>query len=1181
MKKKVIGRIIAMILTLATLASSFAFWAVADDATEPIVYVSEDFSAAEADGDTLDLESVKLTDTHTYTSIGEDGTRGKYALIPYRGEKDDGNWDNCMRLEHRALSAEDDGGVILEFELYLNFIVPEDVEPEDAVSPTVEFQLGSITHDPNAAGKTTSSYITLLKIDVRTGALMNNAGTIQEGVAGIKPGQWNKIQIELDLVGGTYTTLVGGQKYATYGKFAGNELLHNVNIRRNSILLAKCNKNEGAYVYDDLLSDEEITNVRIDNIKLSKKTDYVKPVEEEKPAYAIFSDTFESKAEGEKPKQFMTPYRSAPNTARVVKDPTGEANNALQVDFKGSGAAPYYFWQSSNDKATAINADECTVADGKITVESYGVTEAPIWGDDDAEKADKPSTGAVTSSKLDSSKTWYVVTGEWCDAMYGSFNVGAPFSPSHPALAASQYETVILNVDYFFSEDAVGPIEIQLNVTMQWNYLDENGDLVMDESDPENPKPKVGTQANVWLDTVVITAKEGKEDLVVDKGSNNKLVSGKAPVLKKGEWFTMSAVIDLTTGYEDIYFNGSYSYTLRLPQQDELKTPLPEGATNYTVKEIQASSLSVGKIQRGRYSTASYLNGFFCVDNINFSTKEALLSSTYDKAQVWNFEDLLSQDGTSYAYEDGIFAENAPNTLTAVREDNDHSIALRYGIGETVTNPNKLVLWSKSQHFAKKAAVTVQEVEYDAEGRPIKVKVANAWKEGERSKFDIGDTDGFKGYELGTYGEYVNYWCRTNQSPTPLTLKDTDITPATSLNRNWTFYNSGISFATRDRLAIHMDLLISEDAAGVVQGRVASGIGFEGDATQKAELQNITLYTIDTKTGDIYIGADMEADPVGKLEKGDWTSFVCVLNMKTGAVEVYSDYIYAGEGKIPYRELSFYERQLVPLTTASGQSETGGNILLDDLRFLTVSKELITVDSTLENIRDITFEGISLGEEGCRIKDGTRLFVVDDTPFEELYYETEAYKDVIKGAYNDNPRYTVRLGDHHGLRFTSVVDMEILEQMMEEHQGKVTYGTLITTAGALEQIDSFTRTNLERSNLKYIDVRTDGFYENFYYDEDEDKRYDETQKQVFAGSVVDLAPDEAAGKLSDDVLTNFAAIGYVEIQLEDGYVVIYSEDIAILNLAFEAQKYLDKVDDVGYANTVRLKNYARKLINAQ
>ncbi|MBE6589086.1 MAG: hypothetical protein E7643_02800 [Ruminococcaceae bacterium] len=1198
MKKRVIGRIIALILTLATLASTLSLPAIAaDNVGSAEVYASEDFSGALADGTTLDLDSVNLRGAHTYVSVGEK-SGNKYALIPYRGAEGEGNWDDSMRLEHRALTAEEDQGVFLEFDVYLHY-VPVDPEAENPAVPTVEFQLEGITHDPNSAGQTKSTYISLLKLNVQTGAVVGgNYGVIKDGVAGPKANSWNTIRFELDLISGTYATYVNGNQYAVYGKISSGEAVKNVNIAKNSVLLAKCNKVNGTYADlnddDEVIKDTDMSYVLIDDVKLYRNANYKMPVVEPTVPYAIFSDTFESKQEGEQPKYFG--YKAAPTTATVVKDPTNPDNNAVQVDFKSKSTYKYYFWNTGNSGMVPIKEGEYTIESGVLTT---GTVSGPIWGDDEAEKATKPNTAPVSGGTLDSSKTWHIVTGEWADAMHGAGNVGTGLNPAHPDLLSAVHDTVVLNVSYYFSPDAAGKIEIQMQAGIEWAQKDADGNPIYEQGDPVldefgeqvydeegypvyEQKLKMAT-ATIWVDTVTVQAKAGEDKLTVANGGNYTYVCGIAPELYKGEWFQMSVVYNMKTGYEDIYFNGSYAYTLK-PKAEY--NGIPE--TEFSVYKINANSLNTGKIQRGIYAPS--MSGYFLVDNINFSTKEVLQGATYEKKEIWNFDDPAifddpdTEDEVETSYRDGVIASNSPasvrltgaNKVQIGVDEDENPIyapdnALRFTVGESMTEVerNMDVLWSTSKYFEGKRAIQVSEVEYDPDtGLPLKVKVGSNWITGDRGKFDVGDAN-FKGYELGKYADFVNYWGVTGYGTTA-----GNATPAANLDKAWTFFNTGISYATKEKLAIDMELYLPAEGAGLIQGRIAKGVGKVADATTLSTFADMVIYTLDVGTGSVYVGGDTET-AAGKLVAGEWNVLSCVINMRTGEMEIYSNSIYSGKGNLPYSELAFYENTLVPLIGLSGQEKMAGDILLDDLRFITVAKELVTVDSTLENIKDIKFKGISITDPASLIKEGTRVFVTDDTPYVEEMYDTATYKNVVKSAYNDNVRYTVRLGEHSGLRFCTAVDTKLLEKMKTQYSDKVVFGTLIVPANALDNVDSFTRTELDRSGISYIDVRTSAYYEDFYYDSDAEKLLKDTK--VFAGSIVDLAPDEVNNKFADNVASGFAAVGYVEVTLDDGLVVIYS-DTATATLALEAQKYLDKVDDISNADLITLRNYARKLL---
>ena len=1169
MKKRVTGRIIALILTLAMLSSMFTLPAIAADvAAGAEIYVKEDFTDAETYEDSLDLDTVNFEGAHTYVSLDERDGKNPFALIPYRGEREEGNWDNSLRLSHRAISAEEDQGVILEFDLFLKFI-PVDEEEENPPVPTVEFQLEGITHDPNSAGKTKSSYISLMKINLSTGAVENsNFGTKIDGVAGVTPNTWNTIRFEFDLVSGTFNTYVNGKQYAVYGKLTTGEAVKNVNIPRNSILLAKCNKVDGTYVDDDSYYDTDMSYVGLDNVIFYHNEHYKVPEEEPVVPFAIFSDTFESKSEGEQPKYFG--YKASPNTARVVVDPVNATNNAIQVDFTTKAAYPYYIWNSNNSTVEEIKNYEIT--NGVLTgTVSTGTVKGEIHGDSEAEKTSGPTSvaeGSLPAAK--DGEKWYIVTGAWMDGKRGGGNVGIGLNPTHPALLSEAHETVVLNVSYYFSIDAAGVIEIQMQGGIRTPDLDADGNTRLDS----NGNIVMKTNDGIWIDTVTVEAKKNQDRLIINNGGNYEKVCGTAPAINKGEWFTMSVVFNMKTGYEDIYFNGSYSFTLKP------KSSYAIGSTEYSEGQFEfykltANSLNTGKIRRGVY--APNLSGYFLVDNINFSTAEVLQGETYNKREIWNFDDIESNEQIEF------FSSNIPATVTltdAGKVGDAHTSALRLDMGESVFNPDRPVLWSKSVHFDGKAAVAVDKdsIVTNEAGAPISLSLlgSSAVITGTNGKFDIGDPT-FSGYELGIYADYVNYWGKT----TVLRTYGPATSSVTNLNRDWNFYNTGISYATKERLAIDLELYISADAKGMIQGRFKKGVALAADSTNgKAEFADLVLYTIDTTTGNIYIGDDTTATPAGKLNRGEWNAMTCLLNMKTGAVTIYANHVLddeRGNGQLPYSEIAFYEHTLIPALITTKQPELKGYVMLDDLRFLTVSKELVTVDPQLENVKDIKFMGVSLEDPKCLIKVGSHLFVTDDTPYVEEKYDTESYKGIVKSAYTDNARHTVRLGEYPGLRFCTAIDTNLLKEMQEAYGQGIAFGTLVVSANALDNVENITRTDLERSGIEFFDIRTSSTYMDTYYDPDLEEVVDGVK--VFAGSVVGLEADEKHGKMADNVTTTYAAVGYVEVYLKDGSgsVVIYS-DVVQTSLAYEAQKYLDRVDDIGEEDRVVLTSFARKLL---
>jgi hypothetical protein len=246
-------------------------------------------------------------------------------------------------------------------------------------------------------------------------------------------------------------------------------------------------------------------------------------------------------------------------------------------------------------------------------------------------------------------------------------------------------------------------------------------------------------------------------------------------------------------------------------------------------------------------------------------------------------------------------------------------------------------------------------------------------------------------------------------------------------------------------------------------------------------------------------------------------------------------------------QLAFYENTWILAKVARKQDPKdhplAGYILIDDARFFTVTNQLITVDSKLENVTEVRFDGVV-------VPDGTKLFITEDVPYETDTFDTSDYVDMIEEAYTSDYLVAVRSNAPIGLRFTTYVDQDLLAELLEEYEGTVTYGTVIVPSSAVATVDEITRPELNLRGIEYLEIRTQSFYYNDYLEED----YGLDFEGVFAGSIIGLKE----GNLSRD----FSAVGYVEIALASGgSIVLYTEEMQA-NLKSLAQAYLDEIDDI-------------------
>lgn len=1185
MKTKRTNRLIALVLALVMLASVFTLPAFAEETKEAQVFAEVDFEDAavnkvtldppegspegtvgpEVDGTSITAEGIKTA--HPYVSIGQDATHGKYAVIPFRGEALDGtangsgNYDKSFYVQHPEVSYETTQGVIVEFEIFTHF-----VQIEGAKDPTVEFQFGNVNHRETGEGKVSTSWITLGQLNLKTGVLdMMGKGMVENSKLTVTPDAWNTIRYEFDLANSLFEVYINGEKYATYCTLGS---FRNVVVPAGRLIIAKCNKNVGAYTDKDsegnAIADTDMTYVAVDNIKFYENVDFVPPPVEELPENAIFYDTYQSKNVGTLPKAFGY---TAPVSAIVAADPTKDGNKVIKVDIAAKGSADYYLWCSTNGgKNIPVEPNEgydpedpnCevpkyTIVDGVLTGKtSKGTFTAKIWGDDPNE-VKKPTdtdesgnrlgagyeiealTGTAPDGKSQSGVTWYFLTGAMNDAIHGAGNVASGLQPKHDAVYSSVLSPIegkknlVFNASYYFSADAKGKMEVQLQGTFAL------------KADP------TVTKAKQWIDMFVIEAvqpAEGEGYLAIKAPSNYARVCGEDIKLPLAQWIDVTVILDMETGYEDIYFNGNYCCTQR--PASAVSNIGAGSADEIQLIAVDANTLSVAKIQRS--VVPSSLAGYYLVDNIGFFRGDVMRGSEYSRSYIENFDNL--EEGVDFATT--TFGTEIPSSVV-LAGDATHAKALKMTVGEITDEAvaSLPALWSTrydSIYMVKS---------YNEEDKSVVIEIPAEEEGGEPTEQTIvpnrkgAYSVGGKAHNLGTYGEYVNYYGKLS-----------DGSAATNLNKNWIFNNPGVSYSLKSRLATDFELYIPEGAAGVVTSQITKGAGASADGNRKNFTDAKVLYSIDLATGNINLGDVVDDEnKLGTLNVGAWNNVSLYINLASGEIELYVNNRYVGASSFGLTQLAFYANTWILAKVESGQDALAGYVMIDDVRFFTITDELITVDGSMENVVSVRFGGET-------VPSGTKLFITDDVrctcdpsceedPCDKYYeemFDTSAYEGIVYPAYSDDYFVTVRSNRPIGLRFTTQVDLDLLEELQAEYGGTITYGTIIVPTrdvkDLVEEKGAFTRTDLQRQEIQYLDVRTNGFFSNEYLESTDEFDFE----GVFAGSIVGLS--------EHNIKLDFSSVGYVELVLENGGVIAMYTEAVQANLAEHAAMYLDNIDDI-------------------
>ncbi len=673
---------------------------VADIDEDASIFLVEDFNNLELTTDENGQTTLKkdsdlypnIGGVHTYSKLmqrGEDET-DKYLLIPYKGyakggNDGGGNFDKVLTLNNASISAQQSNGVILELEMFLHFdetLNSENCGYEYSVNqgdPTVELQIRTIS-STNVRGQSlgSASWITLGQIKIRTGEILNVNKPV-EGAQGLTPEAWNTMRYEFDMVHGTFKLYVNGELYTEEGYISGNgasQGYKNVSIDTGKLLIAKCNKQAGSYNNNDEVAYEDMTYVGIDNVAMYENYGYVsEPLVSEPAAPGTISGTgFELVSVGQTPKD--AGFASAPPSATIVVDPKDSTNQVAKLPFEASCKGSYYLWCEQNNSVFEISNivwENGDATSGVITsAEANGVTfSGKVWGITEEQQSSYVGSAENASDyvakladgseyKNASGKRYFIFTSEYAECRYGVVksgvsSVGSTFSPSNIALGTNNYSKFVMQVKYYFSADAAGNIESQMNGS-----------------------------SGAWIDTVQIQAvKDG--DVYLKLGGNCSIVNGQnlsannsnadTYILQRETWYTMHLVYDVATNTMDIFMNGEF-----------IAQVCP---SNNGFSGIRANSWSIAKIVRN--TLPGSLRGYMLVDDVFLLDASAFDTSAMAVNYMQNFNavsDLSNLDATGVP-ENATLVDRAENNkaLQMNIADLTNNLAFaNHGSSESVAN---------------------------------------------------------------------------------------------------------------------------------------------------------------------------------------------------------------------------------------------------------------------------------------------------------------------------------------------------------------------------------------------------------------------------------------------------------------------------------------------------------------
>lgn len=332
--------------------------------------------------------------------------------------------------------------------------------------------------------------------------------------------------------------------------------------------------------------------------------------------------------------------------------------------------------------------------------------------------------------------------------------------------------------------------------------------------------------------------------------------------------------------------------------------------------------------------------------------------------------------------------------------------------------------------------------------------------------------------------------------------------------------NPSLGWSTNGTVILEAKYYLSSDAVGKVQ------MQFHQYSTENGSATWLNLFYIDTATGDLRNHDDKVATD-RTLEKGKWNTVSMVLNLETGAADVYLNRSYAYSDDLGYKKLTLPANSFIVGKINKNQT-VAGFYAIDDVRVYTPGDgELVTVPLVNAAGQKLNYVLTSDGEKlyGNRILKGNGYTAV--------YFENnEALNSVVETIAKASARVDV----HSGLRFVSYIDLAKLEQIrLMKQNGEIKdfrIGTLITLdafraaagSGTKEALDALASTG---SGKTYVDVpATDGQWFDPSHAEGLVSR---SGSAIFAGTISNIQ--------RKNLNKPMYGVGYVELELYSGATV--------------------------------------------
>ena len=556
----------------------------------------------------------------------------------------------------------------------------------------------------------------------------------------------------------------------------------------------------------------------------------------------------------------------------------------------------------------------------------------------------------------------------------------------------------------------------------------------------------------------------------VQMNTNQQMLAGANKTVTLGEWHTVTVLIHKENGAASVFVDGDYAFTA--------SNKTNSNAFYSTIDEPVSVVANTFMFQYNRWTTPSQLQGYLQINNLAMYGKTSGLDLKY-----------YSEDFDSYTVGAKLnLGENVMASATYEKDPTDEN--------NTVVKVPLTAKEDKTEILMRLSGTTPVEKGWYAVTRNAEtgaVEVAG-WTVTEEEGGTYTITDGtttYTGLKLTTKDEYHGYWGGDGV-----------------VDQNWALPNPKIAYKGQRIVTLSVDYYLSSDANAPFIGQIKN---YTADGASKSWMDLYTVYS-----GSATFKPYGSSKTYAGLEKEAWNNVTIIIDLSSGTMSYFLNGVYLETLAKRGANLDLTASRLMvakPLRKQSNFRDFKGYVMIDNVQLLPTQSEVVTVEP--ENLMYVEINGNKIYTNTFTVPAGTA--------YKAVYFDDSDYA----GMLTTEEKNSIRLSEHAGLRFATLVNTELLDQIYalldDGVVENVTHGTLIAPTDYVTE--AFTMDALEAAGKSYLTVEAT---RDQYFSFDED-----SATTHFVGSIVNL--------YETNINRDFSGRGYVSVTLKSGQeITLYS-----------------------------------------